>query len=284
MSEDKHKEIENNKYPNPKADIEALDENLRIAQSNYTKAAVDIGYQREIIRVIIKPVYGTVELSGNSPLVFASSASVIHDWSVQSETWRRQSEEHSTGIVLLSSTATSLAYNAVPISSLSGQFINVETVYKTANRRTQTNFVEKELSLIDQSLANVYQQVFQDIYLPAFDPGRGPLLLMRQVFDHLLNKLAPDVDVTSQPGFVPNAELVKQGKNGITRPHRIQYVASKIKDTNNHQLILDSITSFLDTYNELNEAHNRGALNEEAARSAVYSGNEILALWLQAMK
>ena len=107
---------------------------------------------------------------------------------------------------------------------------------------------------------------------------------MRQVFDHFLDKLAPDSDVMSQTDFVPDRELKQKDGKGVTRRHRIEFLAkAKIKDEGSSFLVLQSTQNFLDVYDELNQAHVRGELNEDKGKNAVYAGSALLATWLKAL-
>ncbi len=88
----------------------------------------------------------------------------------------------------------------------------------------------------------------------------------------------------AQPDFSPDAALKKQNGKGITKYHRIEYIAkSKIHDRQDRQNLLNTSKNFLDIYKSLNEAHKRGALNEESAKCAVYAENELLTNWLKAL-
>lgn len=47
--------------------------------------------------------------------------------------------------------------------------------------------------------------------------------------------------------------------------------------------MLQSTQNFLDVYDELNDAHIRGALDEDKAKDCVYAGSALLATWLKAL-
>lgn len=286
MTDEKGPETNDKIKANPKEDIEALDRNLENAQLNYTQAAEELGYQRSIVKAI-KPFWSAVELSKDSPPVLNSGAVVISDWRRQSQTWNEQSKYQLDDIAFSSSTASSAAINAVSMQSMLMPYhpiINVKNVTDILSQRDERTLVENGLGLIDKTLAGDYRTAWQYLNLPALDPLRGPLFLMRQVFDHLLGKLAPNEEVASQSGFVPNEDLQKRNGKGITRPHRVEFIANtRIQDPVKRKLVLDSTSNFTDIYEDLNMAHDRHALNEEAARNAVLAASKLIAEWLQAI-
>ncbi len=285
MTDENERQKNDKKVENPKEDIEALDQNLENAQLHYTHAAEELGYQRSIVKAI-KPFWGSVELSEDSPPVLTSGAVVISDWRKQSQIWNEQSKYQLDDIRLVSSTASTAAYNTVSMQSMlmPQPIIDVKQVTDILSQRDERALVERGLSLIDKTLAEDYQTAWQYLHLPALDPLRGPLFLMRQVFDHLLDRLAPNEEVTSQPDFVRDEKLAERNGEGITRTHRIQFIAiNRIKDPTKRKLILDSTRNFSDIYSDLNMAHDRQALNEQAARNAVFAASKLIAEWLQAI-
>ncbi len=269
---------------NPKEDIEALEGNLEQAQKGLTLSAEEIGYQLDVVKAV-KPFwrYVTNEMLQGA---VASGAATISFWREDAESWNKQSNELLNRIVVASGTATTLASNTAPIEyiHLSKPVIDSEVLHRVMEQRDERAFVQTELEKIDTSLANTYATTWQYLHLPAFDPMRGPLFLMRQVFDHFLDKLAPDSDVIAQTDFVPNEKLKEKDGKGVTRRHRGEFLAKvKIKDESSRLLLLKSTQNCLDVYEELNDAHNRAQLDESKASDAVYAGSALLATWLKAL-
>ncbi len=283
MSDKKDKELKTRRFPNPKEDIEALEDNLTKAQQNLAGAVQEIGNQLEVVKVT-KPYWGSI--SGTLSGAVASGAIVLHTLREQSEELAKESEKATRQISSMSGTATYFVASAIPLSQMYpvSQTLDIHQIQQVTMQRTEQDFVERELRKIDNALANTYATVWQYMHYPGFDPARGPLFLMRQVFDHLLDKLAPDSEVESQPDFLPDADLKKRNGKGITRNHRIEYIAkSKVHDIQVRQNLLNTSKNFLDIYGNLNEAHTRGALKEDYAKDAVYAGSALLAIWLRAL-
>lgn len=285
MNDNKESQSNDKITNNPKEDIEALDQNLGNAQLQHTLAAEELGYQRSIVKAI-KPFWGSVELSNDSPPVLNSGAVFISDWRRQSQVWNEQSEHQFDNITFASSTASTVAANTISIQSAFEYqpAVDVKQLSDILLKRDERTFVEHGLSLIDVTLSNSYRTAWQYLHLPAFDPMRGPLFLMRQVFDHLLEKLAPNGEVSSQLDFIRDEKLFARDGKGITKAHRVQFAANnRIKDPIKRKLVVDSTQNFLDIYQELNMAHGRKDLNVDSARNAVFAASKLIAEWLQAL-
>jgi hypothetical protein len=284
MPAESNDELRKPRSINPKEDIEALEGNLEQAQQRFTLSAEEIGYQLDVIRAV-KPFWRDVTHEMLHGAV-ASGAATISYWREDAESWNKQSNQLLNRIVVASGTATSLGSNTAPIEylHLSEPVIDSETLHRVIGQRDERTFVQTGLEKIDTNLANTYSTVWQYLNLPAFDPMRGPLFLMRQVFDHFLGKLAPDSEVISQIDFTPDEKLKEKNGKGVTRRHRIEFLAKeKIKNENSRQLLLQSTQNFLDVYEELNNAHARAKLDESKASDAVYAGSALLATWLKAL-
>lgn len=269
---------------NPSEDIKALEANLKKAQQNFASVGNEIGYQLQVVKVI-KPYWENMSSPPSEPAVVSGSA-VLQTWREQSEKLAKKIDEAARGIVNTSGTGAYLASTTITLNEIYpvSPPLDISPIQQVTMQRTEQDFIEKELRKIDDPLADTYATVWQYMHYLAFDPVRGPLFLMRQVFDHFLDKLAPDSEVESQPNFQPDAELKKKNGKGITRPHRIEYIAkTRVQDPYVRQSILNSSRNFLDVYRSLNEAHKRGTLNENSARQAVYTGNTLLANWLRAI-
>lgn len=261
-----------------------LEGNLEQAQQRFTLSAEEIGYQLDVVRAV-KPFWGYVTHEMLHGAV-ASGAATISYWREDAESWNRQSNELLDRIVVASGTATTLASNTAPIEymHLSKSVIDSEVLHRVMVQRDERALVQTQLGKIDISLANTYATVWQYLHLPAFDPLRGSLFLMRQVFDHFLDKLAPDSDLIPQVDFTPDRKLKEKNGKGVTRRHRLEFLAKeKVKDESSRQLLLQSTQNFLDVYEELNNAHARAKLDESKASDAVYAGSALLATWLKAL-
>jgi hypothetical protein len=270
--------------PTPREDIEALETNLGKAREHLAGATSELGYQLDVVKVT-RPYWESVSPASGMPV--ASGAVVLHTWREQSEALARESERVARQITNMSGTASYVAANTGTLSQIYpvSPPIDIGAIQRITVQRSEQDFVEKGLMKIDNHLARTYATIWQYIRYPAFDPMRGPLFLMRQVFDHFLDKLAPDNEVQSQPSFQPDAQLKKKNGKGITRNHRIEYIANtKVRHLEVRSSLKSSSKNFHDIYDGLNEAHKRAALNEDAARQAVYAGSTLLANWLRALE
>ena len=272
------------KNKGPRDDINALERNLLRAQESFTKSAEEIGYQLEVVQEI-KPYWESVteDLPQGS---VASGAAIISTWRDHSEDWVRESERHAQEITVFSFTAatTGTSSNAIEYIYSSAPAIDHQKIRRLTMQRQKKHFVESCLHQIGSELASTYSTLWGYMHLPALDPNRGPLYLMRQVFDGFLDHLAPDELVMAQDGFVPDAPLKESNGKGVTRTHRIAFLAdTKVQDEATKETLLQTTRTFSDIYGELNHAHNRKSLDEEKARDAVYAGDALLLHWLIAL-
>lgn len=139
--------------------------------------------------------------------------------------------------------------------------------------------VEKKLSRIDPALADTYREVGQVYYGTTADPARAASTMMRQVFDHIFDKLAPDEAVRASAYWKP-----KKGPepNQVTRRERITYAAhTHIHDAARANTVIANIDHILDAYQMLNKLHKRGALSKSLARSALKTIKDFIELWAE---
>jgi len=179
MPAEDNNELKKPRSINPKEDIKALEGNLEQAQQKLTLSAEEIGYQLDVVRAV-KPFWQDVTHEMLHGAV-ASGAATISYWREDAESWNRQSNEFLNRIVVASGTATTLASNTAPMEFLylSKPVIDIDTLHRVMEQKDKRTFVQTELEKIDTNLANTYSTVWQYLHLPAFDPMRGPLFLMR---------------------------------------------------------------------------------------------------------
>jgi len=134
---------------------------------------------------------------------------------------------------------------------------------------------------LDPALGDTYWQIWEALYATRADRERSALFLMRQAFDHLFDRLAPDGDVRDSIYWHP-----KEGDkpNQVYRSERLQYAAHMhIKDQNRANTLAASTKQMLDLYDALNMAHTRGRLNQDKARKALLAMRQMLEDWADAL-
>ena len=137
-----------------------------------------------------------------------------------------------------------------------------------------------KLSVLDQSLAKTYREAWHSFYAQRYDPLRGALFLMRQVFDHLFELIAPDDKVRESPHWSR-----KEGDKPIIvyRSERLRFAANRcIKDKIKQLALLESVEEALRSYERLNIAHKRGDLTPEKASEVFKAADSIVRSWVEA--
>jgi hypothetical protein len=141
--------------------------------------------------------------------------------------------------------------------------------------------VEKKLSAIDPSLSDTYREIGQAYHGTTADPARVALALMRQVFDHFFEKLAPDDAVRASPYWSPKSG---QNPDQVTRRERMTYAAyTHIHDKARAKTMVANLAQILETYQLLNKLHKRGTLSDKQTRSILKTMKKFIESWVDAM-
>lgn len=218
----------------------------------------------------------------------ASGAHFVHDFRNYVEGFR---PEEFIGPVLgsvvasgssMSSAGMTLFHVAPPPEparrELEIKFIAINNAPKRKERRKD---VCLNLKKISAHLADSYDAAWENLETNFSDPARGATFLMREVIAQILDFLAPKDAIKALPNFVPDPSA----KDGVTRRHRLEYIATnRAKDNFNKELIESSIKAFLDNYEALNDAHKRGSLDKDEVESFLLQADDLLNLVLGAVR
>lgn len=143
------------------------------------------------------------------------------------------------------------------------------------------NSLPERLKRFDPDLAKTCAQIWETQYGTGSDPVRSALYAARQTFDHFFGKLAPDDDVRASPYWKRKDGL---NPNQVTRAERIRYaINNRVTDEGTRRLLEASTKHGIDTYQLLNQAHERGALDSDKARKAVAAMCHYLEQWADAI-
>lgn len=218
----------------------------------------------------------------------ASGANFVHDFRSYVEGLR---SEEFTGAVLgtivasgdsMGSIGLTLLHIAPPPEfarqKLETKFIVINNAPKRKERRKD---VCLHLKKISAHLADSYDAAWENLETNFNDPARGAAFLMREVITQILDFLAPKEVIKTLSNFVPDLSA----KDGVTRRHRLGYIAAnRAKDNFNKELIESSIKAFLDNYEALNDAHKIGSLDKDEIESFLFQSDDLLNLVLGAVR
>lgn len=268
---------------NPNEDIKKIQTNLEKARTLHAKSLDDISFQQEALSIISPYWENVIEIPTSGSI--SSTASAISLWANETEKMVFNARTAADQIVLTSGIATNVASSTGTLAQYDSRIRFVsENTAKVVSKRLERESIRKALSTIDKSLADTFSTIWQYVAYPAFDPGRGPLVQMRQTFDHFLSIIASDEEVESLADFEPDEELKKRNGKGITQKHRVHYFAKyKVINENHSEAVIKSWQMFNDTYSELNMLHARKRLDEEKVKSALTQGEVVLQEWLRAL-
>jgi hypothetical protein len=138
-----------------------------------------------------------------------------------------------------------------------------------------------KLSKLDPALGKTCEQIYQSLYVSTADPERAAMLMARQAWDHLFDKLAPDNEVRDSQHW----SMIDPAKpNLVTRSQRILYAAyTHVRDEKKRNLILASSTAMRELYDALQKAHTRGELDRSKAITDLATIYAWLVLWADAL-
>jgi len=134
----------------------------------------------------------------------------------------------------------------------------------------------------DPELGRLYKQISEVRIRTLSHPEKSILSDIRQGYDHLMRKLAPDDEVRAQPGWKPEDP---QKPKMVTRLQRLEYAAQKhIRDDNHRVTILASSKHILAVHTELNDLyHTEKPMDVDKARAASQTMTEVLNQWADAL-
>lgn len=271
-------------------DVEhVFDEAIGIADSlhrDLVDGAQSIGYARDVLLHSKAYWVKLAEMSEVTPAVATSADSGVKFIRAYRDELAGLREQTDIPLSRLNAAAGS----AVWFSATSGSMSSIvrvpevgEIPYESSPFRISAGLpvYADRFAKLEPALGDSYRQIWEALYGTRADPERSALFLMRQTFDHLFGRLAPDDDVRNSKYWHP-----KKGDkaNQVDRRERIKYAAhTHIKDLNRANTLAASAKQMLDLYYALNEAHTRGELNRKKARKALLAMRHMLEDWADAL-
>ncbi|MDD2694470.1 MAG: hypothetical protein PHD58_00920 [Anaerolineales bacterium] len=140
----------------------------------------------------------------------------------------------------------------------------------------------RKFEAVDTELGKLYRQILEVRMRTSSHPEKSILSDIRQAYDHLMRKLAPDNEVRFQPGWEPEDHKKPEM---VTRRQRLEYAAKKhIRDENHRATILASSNHVLAVHKELsNLYHTDMPIEADKARAASQAMIEVLNQWADAL-
>lgn len=270
----------------PEEIIDEIASGLDELHEKFVEASTNIGYARDAIQSV-RPVW---EKLGNSDTSDPETLE-LYDSNFQFlQAFRDEVKSYQELVppvtILLNSTASTAA-TFVTASGTTNAFIestiseNPPTAFPVFLTPNQHEVYTKRFMAFDDALGRIYQEIWEVLYGTRADPERAALYLIRQSFDHLFSKLAPDDAVRESPFWTK-----KDGEkpDQIWREERIAYAAAThVKDKARSDTLLASSRHMLKVYQALNRAHERNNINHAKARKALEEMRTFLEDWVNAV-
>ena len=269
---------------NPDKTIDEVIEDLDKLHNNLTTGAQEIGYARDALKTI-KPLWDEIN---SINFINPSDKALVR-------TSGEYLENYHTEIRNISGTAISLG-SSIHDAAQSGHFFvtMVGTTSSLMGKSTESLVFNPPSSLIsskkdlysrfasiDPDLTRVCQGIDEALYTLRTENVRVALFLIRQAFDHLLDRIAPDNKVRASQFW----QQKKGDKlNQVFREERIKYaVATHIADPIKANMMLNALEHMLEVYNSLNQLHTRGRLDKIKSIEALKEMKKILENWADAL-
>jgi len=281
----------NEKIPNEKTvnDLNIISDKLKKVVRYKKKEIAEIqGVQKNVDALTGYWQANPVSPSPWANVSLASGANFVHGFRNYVDSLK---PEEFTGAVLgtivasgdsMGSAGLTLLHIAPPLEptrqKLEIKFIAINNAPKRKERRKD---VCLNLQKISAHLADSYDAAWENLETNFSDPARGAAFLMREVITQTLDFLASKDAIKASPNFIPNSTA----KDGVTRRHRLEYIATnRAKDDFNKELIESSIKAFLDNYEALNDAHKSEPLDKSGVEGLLFQADDLLMLILGAVK
>jgi hypothetical protein len=255
-------------------------------QSGYAQAAQSLGQVASVLYAT-KPYW--VQLAGESGSnatilpILESGRATIAEISHSLATIKPEQQAPLNQLQSVSLTASFFGSNTAATSSLVP--LNGNTEFRVEAIPVPEFSAEKTLAdrfgKIDPALGKVCAEIWESLYGTRADPERSALFMIRQTWDHLFDRLAPDSEVrethfwTKKNG--PKPEMV-------TREERFKFAVDRhVKDPQKAALLLAACKQMLDLYQELNRAHERGEIDKLKALRSLNTMYSWLIEWADAL-
>ncbi len=278
-----------NQYPEDprnelQKEIEELKSGLDDLHGRYHKATEFIGYARDSV-IKSAPIWisiadGIQSNPENLPFVYGA----LNDLRNLNAVVKREKEKVSDLVgdtMALSAGSAVFASATGTTADLLGMKQSVILLPSPQSEYQKEKQIASQLESYDSELGKLYRQVDDVIHVTRSEADRPILVLWRQFFDHLFDKLAPDDKVRNSPFFQK-----KKGEkpDQVTRIERIRYAAfTHVKDPSQARLLSGQAEQVNKIYSELNKLHKRGPLNLQQSRHAAETMKNHMLQWAIAL-
>ncbi|HEY4302281.1 MAG TPA: hypothetical protein VGM73_15520 [Candidatus Didemnitutus sp.] len=269
-------------------DFEAARKALETLQSQSAEAAQAFGRTKDDV-VSVQLVWEQMEKAAPTN---SAVASVVASGSANIAAMASSFQ----GMLYASDTTAKAAMSA----AVSGAFLTTNTVMAVIGLPTETravitfdpetvklptyearNYLSDRLGVLDQTLKQVCQGVWEALYGAPSDPGRAALFAMRQAYDQLFTVLAPDDRVRASSYW---KRISADKPLLVTRNQRIDYaLAMHVSDKFDALELSAATKATLDAYHELNAAHKREPLDPIKTKATLRTMYAWLELWADAL-
>lgn len=248
-------------------------------QHNFHKSeAVKYAYSRDLFRTVAGQFDG---VSDSPQLASVESTMLKLNEFVkarEAET-KKQTFDVSSVAYVTATSATSVIF----ISSYGGSS-NIEIPLPKpfpAWKPEKNEEYSKRLAKLDPELGRLYLSIWDEFYGGTGSAERAALVSMRQLVDHLFDKLAPDELVRKSKFYQTNSHV---NNHQVFRRERLTYaIHTHVKDIRLRDLLIAETETMLQCYKDLNMLHEHGSLNRENTYKTLMTMQKLIEQWIDAI-
>jgi len=134
---------------------------------------------------------------------------------------------------------------------------------------------------ISPDLGRQLRAAWESYHGKRYDPGRGVLYHLRELFDQFFRAIAPDAEVRQSRFFTPK----KPPKmNQVYRAERFRYAASRIEDKESAAYLSSLTPDMVQLYGKLHILHKEGRIEPEHVRDTIIATTGLLFQWVEAIE
>lgn len=265
-----------------------VDEELGKLQQIFIDGAHFVGCMREDVRNTADNLLQIVENSPESAdLSYLTSATNVIEYvglRANDLAGRAESDVNEVyGLYLTGDTvASSTGFAVLEYSGENPKFSDSLLKDNTLTSYRRSKHYASRYLKFDGSLGKTYSEINDVLFGTTSDPERIASFAVRQVYDHLMSKLAPDDCVRASEYFSPKRETGKEDQ--VSRRERLSYaIATHVKDPEKAKQLTILSDHILEFYDVLQKAHTRGPLDAQEAIAAIRTVVQYLDLWADAL-
>jgi hypothetical protein len=248
-----------------------------------SEAAENTGYVARVISLAKPQLDNLFHKAQSDPSIYpivASGIEYLNSLANEFKDLKKSTSEVKVILNFATNSTSTFSSSTGSASILWNPEYTLEPFLLPPNRETREYYAAK-LENCDPSLAKSYNQIWESHLSASSDPQRAALYMMRTFYDNFFAWIAPDDEVRASPYW---HKKIDEKPNQIWKSERLSYVLNvHVKDENRRKVLEAETKQILVLYKALNEAHDRGSLDENKASASLIAMDNLLRDWIDTL-